>query len=283
MLLDIQDPSQVKLWKFPGGEVGVALEPGIVEFLSVFSPKVEIITTLNNSDEVMQLLMVVDALKRFAPKSISLTCSYFPYARQDRVCNTGEALAVKVIAQLINSLNFERVSIFDPHSDVTPALIDRVKVTDCTWLAERINRHAPLKPGYILVAPDLGATKKTQKIARTLNYNGDILQFEKTRNLATGEITGIKATTDFNCTKKHFIIFDDICDGGRTFIEIATKLKECGASTVALAVSHGIFSKGLACLYDNGIDQIFTTDSFKRLSGGDLTKSEFRQFRLSID
>ena len=115
----------------------------------------------------------------------------------------------------------------------------------------------------ILLAPDAGALKKTYKIAKTIEYGKEVIFCEKQRNTKTGEITGTKIYT--NAIKdKMFIIFDDICDGGRTFIEIAKVLKAQGAKKVILAVSHGIFSKGLEPLFEY-IDEVFCTDSFNSL------------------
>ena len=78
---------------------------------------------------------------------------------------------------------------------------------------------------------------------------------------ATGNITKTTVLHD-DFGGKDCVIVDDICDGGRTFIELAKVLKERGAGKIGLFVTHGIFSQGVGVLFDNGIDFIYTTDSF---------------------
>src|ERR1035437_7691288 len=107
---------------FKGGEVRVTipstgLEDGKVEC--------RIKALLFNSNDVMALVMIVDALRELSIEKIRLTMPYVPYGRQDRVCNHGEAFSIKAFAQIINSLQFTSVVVYDQHSDVTMACIDR--------------------------------------------------------------------------------------------------------------------------------------------------------------
>ena len=112
----------VGFFKFSGGECHVKISD-----LEI-TERTNILANLNNSDDVMSLLLIVDAVRRINPSTqVLLTIPYFPYARQDRVCNEGEALSVKVMADLINSLNCAGVTIYDPHSDVTPALLNNCR------------------------------------------------------------------------------------------------------------------------------------------------------------
>ena len=85
---------------------------------------------VNSFEDFGLLLMAIDALKRLEAPAIQLFMPYFPAARQDRVMVAGEALSVKVYADILNSLQLNRVIIFDPHSEVAPALIDNCKSLD---------------------------------------------------------------------------------------------------------------------------------------------------------
>ena len=74
---------------------------------------------MTSADDVMTLVMISDALRQMDVKEILLTMPYVPYARQDRVCNPGEAFSIKAFSRIINSLEFSSVVVYDPHSDVT--------------------------------------------------------------------------------------------------------------------------------------------------------------------
>ena len=251
---------------FPGGEVNVTIpEPT--------GSDVTVTANIANAEGIMQLMLVKDAIHRGGIHhnlTVTLLLPYVPYARQDRVCNPGEALSISVFCKMINSLKFDRVVILDPHSDVTPALIDNVTVVDqyypikkSPWVTgELIKNHT-------LVAPDAGSTKKMQQLCEKLAVDG-FIQGHKKRNTLTGKLSGFGYDGDVQ--GKDLLIIDDICDGGGTFIGLAKELKAGGASSVKLWVSHGIFSKGVKHLLDNGIDHVYTTDSvISRESNESLT------------
>jgi ribose-phosphate pyrophosphokinase len=232
---------------FSGGEIQVKLEDRGISG-GIFT----IEGNLWSSNDIMELLLLTDAIKRrYKPNAIELVCPYFPYARQDRVCDKGEALSVKVIADIINLQKYSKVTIWDAHSDVTPALIDRCENISCTEFVRTVVRNLDKKP--ILVAPDGGARKKVFECAKELGCG--FVQAEKLRNVHTGEITGTEVTIPVNYDGNNFLIVDDICDGGRTFIELAKELRTYDVGNVYLYVTHGIFSKGLGVL--DMFDRIF--------------------------
>lgn len=230
----------IKTFTFSGGEVHVSIMGG--EFRAPF----EIEAYLYSSDAVMRLIMTVDALKQSVVNAwIHLTIPYFPYARQDRVCNEGEAFGLEVMAKLINDLGCEKVTVVDPHSDVLKGLLHR-----CT-----IVRQADILAGSVadfrgltLVAPDAGAKDKTTELAKCLGL--DAMFCTKTRDSKTGEITGTNIPKGI-VAGRDCVIVDDICDGGRTFIELAKALKADGVGELSLYITHGIFSKGLGVLREH--------------------------------
>ena len=109
---------EYKLFQFGAGE-------SHFQILAQTPRHVEIMFRYTGDQSIIQLLLLNDALKRQGAEVIDLYIPYFPGARQDRVCNRGEALSVKVYADLINQQNFNQVFIFDPHSDVTAALLNK--------------------------------------------------------------------------------------------------------------------------------------------------------------
>lgn len=226
--------------------------------------KIEVFERLTDSSKLIRLMLAVDALKRltYGAIPIELTIPYFPYARQDRVCVEGEALGAAVMAQFINNMGLSKVIIWDAHSDVSPALINNVvNVPQMALLARCEELSTRLAKGELtLISPDAGASKKTLKIAETFNSELDVIQAQKVRDLKTGNIIETQILGDVK--GKSVLIADDICDGGRTFIELAKVLKSQGAAEISLFITHGIFSKGLA-VFEGLIDAIYTTDSFR--------------------
>lgn len=217
---------------------------------------------VTNSDAFLQLLLATDALRRAGFRKISAWLPYFPAARQDRIMVPGEPLSVKVYTQIINAQGYERLLVFDPHSDVTPALLDRVEVMTNLHFVQKALQLLDSQSLY-LIAPDAGATKKAHKLAQELG-GMEVVACEKIRDPKTGVLSGFSVFSD-DLKGRNCLIIDDICDGGGTFLGIADALRKKGAGRVYLAVSHGIFSQGFEKLAA-ALDGIFTTDSFKNIA-----------------
>lgn len=240
--------NKVKEFTFAGGEEHLEL-PTVLKGERKYK-EVIIRAIIENSSDVMRLLLVCDAHKRKYPYSeILLVIPYFPYARQDRVCNEGEPHSLKVMSDLINSIGAKYVQVSDPHSDVVEALVNNLRIEhQRTLVPQRILRDK------LLVCPDAGAEKKITK------FNQSYIMCRKIRNPINGEILETKVDTDgYHITGRDLLIIDDICDGGRTFIEIAKVLREHKPKSIELYVTHGIFSKGFD-VFKNLIDKVHYLD-----------------------
>jgi ribose-phosphate pyrophosphokinase len=244
---------------FPGGEVGLKLKTSFYKFFDE-KGQVAIEASIKNSEDFMRVAMAKNALENLGVRNITLYIPYLPYARQDRVCDAGEAFSLKVFTNLVNSLNFFVVMIVDPHSDVANALINNLIVTEQHQVIEQWDVFATRVGKATFISPDAGANKKTAKLAKYFNHV-EFIRADKLRDLSTGEIKETIVYAD-DLTGREIVIADDICDGGRTFIELAKVLKSKNASKVILYVTHGIFSKGVDVIFDGGIDEIWTTNSF---------------------
>lgn len=234
---------------------------------------VEIRLRYHCDKSMMELALLVDALRRQKVDNINLVIPYFPASRQDRVCNVGESLSVKVYADFINSLQFREVTIFDPHSEVTPALINRVKVVDnhdfvrfCLRQIEKINQD------YYLVSPDAGSNKKIYSLGKALNRNL-IIRCDKSRDVTNGKLGEPVVFAD-DLTGQTCVIIDDICSRGGTFQALAKKLKEKGAKHVYLIVSHYEDVANLRDMKDSGIEKIFCTNSIRDVVTSDFLNQE---------
>lgn len=257
----------VKSFIFNGGEVQVALE----NFNSTKQP-ITIKADLTNSDDVMALLLTVDAIRRLhgSKTPLHLHCPYLPYARQDRVMNVGESLGLKVMSDLINSLNFEQVHLWDVHSDVALATLNNVVHLEQQIFTQRI----PVDwKNIVLVAPDAGALKKVYKTAK--QHGSPVVRADKTRSVVDGSITGTTVYSE-HVGDRSFLILDDICDGGRTFTELAKELQKLTNGNIYLYVTHGIFSNGFEP-FEGLIDKIFVANPFP---GVDLTNPLVHKLNL---
>lgn len=244
---------------FPGGEVLVQMPQ--YKFDPAF--RYHLTARVQNSDDLMSLVMLKDAYDRVTSAELHLFLPYVPYARQDRVCNPGESHSLKAFARIINSLNFASVTVLDPHSSVVEAVIDRLRVITQSKIIQNHRTfisHIETLDQFLFVSPDAGANKKTADVAKIFSCKR-FLRADKLRDLSTGNIIETVVYED-DLTGVDVVILDDICDGGRTFIELARVLKKKNARRVDLFVTHGIFSQGVENLLKNGIDRIFTTNSF---------------------
>ena len=233
----------MKVFNFPGGEVHVQLDD---EEMTRYEHQ----ANLWSSDDIMRMLLVNNALEPVAG-DLTWTIPYVPYARQDRRANSNEPLSIQVMAQLINSMGASEVRIWDPHSDVTAALIKNVTIIPQEQLVHRMIGH---KHYDAVVAPDTGATKKALKVAARLQAS--VIQAHKVRDTLTGQISATRLLDYKSIFDKRVLVVDDICDGGRTFIELGKILRDELPHTLDLYVTHGIFSKGLDTLLSI-YDQIY--------------------------
>lgn len=240
---------------FYGGEPHIKIEPGFD-----VSQTVLITHRLNSFNDLGLLCVAVDALKRIGVKKIELFIPYFPGARQDRVMVPGEPLTVKVYVQIINAMQLEKVIVFDAHSEVTPALLDNCEVIpNHAFIAEVVKE---IGAGCRLISPDGGALKKIYKVSEFLG-GAEVTECSKSRDVKTGRLSGFKVYEE-DLAGTDCLIVDDICDGGGTFLGLAEALKAKNAGKLYIAVSHGIFSKGIEGIAAY-FDKIFTTDSIKEI------------------
>lgn len=249
---------ETKSFAFPGGEQQVQI-PDLPDNIS---GDITVVSRLQSSNDLIRLLLTCEILGRVQRSGFKrLVIPYFPYARQDRVMRWAEAFSLKPVTRLINGLCFNEIVTCDPHSDVTSALVENIRIiaqVDLITDHEDIGRI--IHSNVTIVAPDAGAAKKAFAVASY--YRLPLLTASKVRDVTTGTISRTEVHGAESIQGRNALIVDDICDGGRTFIELAKVLKSNGAAKVYLYVTHGIFSQGLG-VFSSLIDGIFTTDSFQ--------------------
>jgi len=235
-----------KQWKFPGGEVGVQLQD--IDDAS----KYVVHMYFEGSDDIMYFLNVCDALSYSGVdfEDVTAYIPYLPYARQDRICNSGESFALEVFIGLLNRADCSSYTFCDIHSKVALYLLDKHGIE---YVHKEQHMCAAGLPKFdVLIAPDKGALSKIYNFDHTHNISStSIVCLSKTRK--DGNIVYEDYTYD--TIKGDVCIVDDIADGGLTFLMLAEMIKRTqpNITSLSLYVTHGLFSKGtvqLLSLYD---------------------------------
>jgi len=257
-----------KSFVFNGGEPHIKISEALTA-----NDEVTITTRVRSFNDFGLLLIATDALRRMDVEKIHLVLPYFPAARQDRVMVAGESLSVKVYADIINAQNYQSVTILDAHSEVTSAVLNRVRnISNHKFVNTLLQNHSD----YVLVSPDGGALKKIYKLSQYLD-GVPVIEGSKKRDVKTGKLSGFTVYAD-DLEGKTCIVVDDICDGGGTFLGLAKELKQKNCGKLILIVTHGIFSRGLEQLTET-FDHVYSTDSF---SNNENT-SGFTQVNLNFE
>ena len=219
----------------------------------------------DNDSELFLLQCIVDEIRDIEPTAmISLKMPYIPNARQDRRVSN-RFFTLKTFCKLINNMQFESVSVLDPHSDVSTALLDRVKQEVPLIEAYQFNVDA-------IMYPDAGAAKKYSNriYSKESNTTQSTIIGNKKRNsegrIESYELFGFPEDKEI----KAVLIVDDICSYGGTFIAAAKELKVRGVEHIYLLVSHCEENIFKGQLFDY-IDQVYTTDSILSIDNMSVT------------
>lgn len=196
-------------------------------------------------------LQIGDILNRHEV-TFALHIYYLMSMRMDRVISFNEAYSLKIVANLINSMNPEAVNVLEPHSHKTEVLIKEF------W--GHLEPRIPNFTGYIPVYPDAGAVNRYQTL-------GEVLICSKTRNPDTGKLEGFHIENPELLQDEDFkdfplVVMDDLCDVGGTFVGIANKIREVNPDRkLAIYVTHMVNPKGITTLSEN-YDEVYFTNSY---------------------
>lgn len=245
-IINLNTAEGVQCTLFPDNQPHINIR-GVAE-----GEEVKVVCSITDSVKMMQLLETANALENvFAVKKV-LVIPYLMAARYDRLMQPGDSIDLKVVANLINSCGFQKVFLFDVHSEVASLLINNAVSITNRQMVERYQQ-----PEGLLICPDAGAAKKVGKYFEWNKNLKDIVYCSKNRDLSTGNLT-LEVLEPEQCTGRNCVIIDDICDGGATFLAIAAQIKP---KHLTLIVTHGIFSKGFAALEEK-FNEIIVSDSF---------------------
>lgn len=262
----VPEPLDKKSFLFSAGEVQVRL-PDVKKYEGLL-----IESRFPSSQDFLEVILTINAANEYEGFNgwITVFLPYLPYSRQDRVCYPGEAKSLAAIAALLKGQlrDKDRVVTWDVHSAKAYDAFRGVRFNN-VGAESLIGKFGDaVDSSYVVVSPDAGAVNRANAVASVLGCK-TIIHGEKRRDSNDGSIIGTiikdKDGNSPDLTDKKVLIVDDICDGGRTFIELAKVLRSHGAKEVVLYVTHGIFSKGFDVFTDNGvllIDRILTPNLF---------------------
>lgn len=240
-----------------------------VEFLeNIRGEDVFIVQSTNTpvNDNLMELLVMIDAAKRSSAKRITAVMPYFGYARQDRKSASRTPITAKLVADLITAAGADRVLTMDLHAGQIQGFFN-IPVDDLTSrivLAKDIKRSIGIvddpeveQSGTIFVSPDAGGVVRARKFAQM--FNGDIAIVDKRRPEA-GKSEVMNLIGDVK--NKHAILVDDMIDSGGTLCNAAKAIMDAGALSVRAYITHGILS-GEACqkVEKSVLDELVVTDT----------------------
>ena len=259
------EKSEVKfrINRFPDGQQSVTIEETSAFFQGY---DIRIKSRMNNFRDLELIICANQVLRNLNVSSVSLYVPYFMGARSDRRFTEGDVHYLKqVICPIINSQDFNNVTVLDSHSDVLEACLNNYQKNDNHTIVKYALTDIDNKNGaqnrIVLVSPDAGAYKKIFDVAQKFGIN-KIITATKVRDIKTGKILHTEIPTLDQHEDLKYVIVDDICDGGRTFIELAKVIHGSRPTAkVYLVVTHGIFSNGFLEL-SRELEKVYSSNSY---------------------
>lgn len=213
------------------------------------------------NDSLMELLILMDAAKRASANRITAVIPYFGYARQDRKAANREPITAKLVADLISTAGADRVMTVDLHSGQIQGFFD-IPV-DNLYADKLFARQLPenLKNNLVIIAPDVGATKRAGKLAQDLHAELAIINkkrsFEADGHNKSAVLNVIGEVKGKNC-----LLFDDMADTCGTLVNAASALEKEGAKSIHAFVSHALLNgNAMERIEASPIQTLFVTDT----------------------
>ena len=234
-------------------------------------------TSYPANDNLMELLVSLDALRRASARRITAVIPYYGYARQDRKSGPRTPISAKLVANLITKAGADRILTMDLHAGQIQGFFDIP--TDNLFAApvfvKDIEEKYKNKP-VVIVSPDVGGVIRARAIARRINANLAIID-KRREKPGSSEVMNIIG----DVSKHHCIIVDDIIDSGGTICNAAQALIDVGAISVDAYVTHGVLSgSAVSNISNSPLSSLVTTNSIKATQAVDMSSS-IRQISIA--
>lgn len=288
---------KINLNRFPDGTLCMLDFPRLLSIMRHDS-RIVIEWYYDDDYELVALQYIMAHLRENYPlcRNYVLFMPYIPNARMDRIDPTEkeqQVFTLKFFASIINSLNFNAVYVFDPHSTVSMALIDRVHEIPIKHIISDVVediKKQNIDTDIVIYTPDAGAYKRYSSLLKTLGI--PFVYGEKMRDFATGKIEGLRVITNgLDLKGKTVLMIDDIIAYGGTFYYSAQELKKQGVGKIYAYASHTensileldttkdpaeLKSKFLKMIYQGEVERLFTTNTiFRQHSSEHINVREF--------
>ncbi|TAD91607.1 MAG: ribose-phosphate pyrophosphokinase [Alphaproteobacteria bacterium] len=223
-------------------------------------------TSYPANDNLMELLVTLDALKRGSAKRITAVIPYYGYARQDRKSGPRTPISAKLVANLITTAGADRVLTLDLHAGQIQGFFDipldnlyAAPVFTKDMIEKYGGEGATDCPDLTIVSPDVGGVVRARQVAKRLDADLAIIDKRRERAGVSEVMNIIGDVRDRRC-----VLVDDIVDSAGTLCNAAAALREAGATSVSAYVTHGVLSGGaVARVASAPIDMMVTTDSIQ--------------------
>jgi ribose-phosphate pyrophosphokinase len=217
-------------------------------------------TSYPANDHLMELLIIIDALRRASARRITAVIPYFGYARQDRKVGSRSPISAKLVANLITRAGADRVMTLDLHAGQIQGFFDIP--TDNLWSAPLMVRHMKDTldlANVMVVSPDVGGVARARGLAKRINAPLAIVDKRRERAGESEVMNIIGEVTGHTC-----ILIDDIVDSGGTLVNAADALIANGAKDVYAYITHGVLSGGaVARITASKLKELVITDSIQ--------------------
>jgi ribose-phosphate pyrophosphokinase len=235
--------------RFPDGECYVRVYDDLER------EDVVLVQSTNSDKDVVELLLLQDAIQEYRVRSLITVVPYFAYARQDKLFNKGEAISSRAMIQAIQK-NTDAVLLVDIHNLAVLTHFD-IPVENISGMLQ-IASYLKDAGAEMVLSPDEGSVARARIVAQNIGTSVDYL--EKTR--IDGETVKI-STKMLDVYRKRVAIVDDIIATGGTILEAAGQLKEQGAKEVVAACTHGLFAQGALQKLEEVCDTIISSDTIE--------------------
>ena len=254
-----QPLSRAKITKFSDNEINVKIEESVRgKDVFILQP-----TSAPANFNLMELLIMVDALKRSSAKSITAVVPYYGYARQDRKAEPRVPISAKLVANLMETAGITRVVTVDLHASQIQGFFD-IPV-DNLYGAVLFNDYVKAKnlKNPIVASPDIGGVARARYFAKTMGL--DMVIVDKRREKANeSEVMNIIG----NVEGKDVIMIDDMVDTAGTMVKAAAALKKLGATSVMACCTHPVLSGPAFERIENGdLDELVVTNTIPLKNG----------------
>ncbi len=284
--------------------LGIDLTPSLITRFSDGEVRVRILESVRGhntfvlqptcppvNDNLMELLIIIDALKRASAKSITAVIPYYGYAKQEKITEGREPISAKLVANLITVSGADRVILIDIHAPAIQGFFDIPvdSLTAMPILESYFKSKGLSGPGVVVVSPDAGGVARARKFAERL---GSPLAVIFKRRPRVEEVETMEVVGDIE--GKIAILFDDMISTGKTIIKAAERLKNLGARSIFVGATHPVFAgRAVQLLQKAPVEEIVVTDTIplppekifpnlKVLSVAELLAEVIKRIHLNI-